>query len=116
MSFEHWATQTFRIVLKNDYNGRRALLDELVLVIAQYIFHASKAIYDCEDKMVVLSRVENFTFPGPLWNGRQGLSKERWALWKARFHTIGELDNIQEKTREVAKKVARDMIEIESHK
>ncbi len=62
MSFEHWATQTFRIVLKNDYNGRRALLDELVLVIAQYIFHASKAIYDCEDKMVVLSRVENFTF------------------------------------------------------
>lgn len=116
MPLEHWAAQTFRIVLEDDYNDRCALLDELVPVAAQYIFHAGRAVYDCEDEMVVPPKVENFTFPGPLWNGRQGLSKERWEFWKARFHTIGELDNVQEKTREVAKKAASDMAEIESHK
>lgn len=50
---------------------------------------------------------------GPLWNGKAGLCPERWQFWKERFGELGEFDGVDERTRELARKIIDKMESIE---
>jgi len=110
---EHWAAQTFRIVLEEDYTDRETQLDSLVPAAAQYILYAGEAIFRCKDEMSVSQGQENFTYAGPLWKGRQGLSKERWSFWKMRFEDVSKLDSVEDGTKKVATRAVDAMQRVE---
>jgi len=47
------------------------------------------------------------------WKGERGWSKERYAYWRARFEAIGDIGELEETTRELAKEAARIMRDVE---
>jgi hypothetical protein len=46
---------------------------------------------------------------GELWEGKSELSKERWMFWKERFAAVAKMNELQEKTRVVAKDAVEEM-------
>ncbi|KAF1851739.1 uncharacterized protein K460DRAFT_401756 [Cucurbitaria berberidis CBS 394.84] len=46
---------------------------------------------------------------GELWKGKSEFSKERWMFWKKRFTVVGEMKEVAEETRDVARDVVQYM-------
>lgn len=53
---------------------------------------------------------------GPLWDGKHGFCKERWALWRRRFDELAasEESELDEETRAIARQAATQMAQVES--
>ena len=82
-------------------------LSATVPVAAQWIIYAGPLVYNTYD------------CPHPkmdrgIWNGQPGFTKPRWDFWKERGNWVAELTKLPQETREVAKKMADAMQEIES--
>jgi hypothetical protein len=43
------------------------------------------------------------------WKGKRGWSKERYGFWRERFEVIGDIGELEEKTRELAREAAKIM-------
>lgn len=51
---------------------------------------------------------------GPLWKGKSGFCKERWALWKDRLTELSEEQKISNEVRGMVREAAETMTQIES--
>ncbi|KAF2017380.1 hypothetical protein BU24DRAFT_149609 [Aaosphaeria arxii CBS 175.79] len=81
---------------------------------AAWIFGAGHKLYQKEEDLTPKRPNEgNPARGGELWKGMAGFSKERWALWKSRFEEIGQMDNVDEYTRNIAKEAVSAMAESE---
>ena len=78
-------------------------LDCLVAVAADWISLCGPSLLDNDEDVAGGDG-------GPAWDGKAGLSLERWQFWKQRFGEIGEHDKIDKQTRQIAK-VAKDRME-----
>ncbi|KAJ4319903.1 hypothetical protein N0V94_003675 [Neodidymelliopsis sp. IMI 364377] len=83
-------------------------LDAFVPAAASWIFGMSRALYLKDVDLTPSDRKQgNPARGGPLWKGKAGFSKERWALWKERLTVVSKMEEISERT----KNISRDAIE-----
>lgn len=71
----------------------------------------------CGEKILLLSKKNESSSArdgGPLWEGKPGLSLERWNLWKERFSEVGRTATLNEETRRLAQDSRRIMDELEA--
>ena len=80
---------------------------------AQWIFHAGERLYDSKQVWEHGPLIGDPASGGPLWSGKRGFCKERWALWKRRFQLIVKDSNVPQRTQVVAEEAARRMVAIE---
>ncbi|MCJ1283422.1 hypothetical protein MMC26_002751 [Xylographa opegraphella] len=86
------------------------LLNTDVCAATQWILYAGKAIYMTKNSDMSYWNIGEKT---ALWRGEPGFSRQRWALWKERFHRVKQLKASSENTKALVRKAtdAMDMIE-----
>jgi hypothetical protein len=94
---------------EDDAEGTAAQkLNVFVPAAASWIFGMGRALYLKDVDLTPSDRKQgNPARGGPLWKGKAGFGKERWALWKERLAAVGKMEEISEKT----KSISRDAIE-----
>ena len=88
-------------------------LDGSVPTAAQWIFHAGRALFTCEDQIEPSPNRGNPMKGGALWGGKSGFCRERWDLWKKRFEWVQGVTTLEASTKEAAKKAVEAMEQIE---
>lgn len=91
----------------------QSTLDGSVPAAAQWIFHAGRAIFACDEQVEPSPQGGDPMRGGALWNGKSGFSKERWSLWKKRFEWVQGVGTLAASTKEMAKEVVEAMEQIE---
>ncbi|KAF2629624.1 hypothetical protein BU25DRAFT_447074 [Macroventuria anomochaeta] len=108
-----YAIWSMRTVLENeaqdDAEGTAAQkYNVYVPAAASWIFGMGRALYTKEADLTPTDRKQgNPAKGGELWKGKAEFSKERWGLWKERLAVISKMDEVSDKT----KNIARDAIE-----
>lgn len=78
-----------------------------VPIVAQWIKHAGRVIYNCEDSFDLPER-------DGLWRGQPGFSWGRWKLWKERAEWVADLKkHVRAETRDAAREMVATMVDIE---
>jgi hypothetical protein len=81
---------------------------------AMWIFALGREVYEREhDHAPKRPSQGNPGTGGPLWTGKSGFSKARWALWKKRFDQIAKMGGITDEVRGIALEAVSAMDEIE---
>lgn len=70
---------------------------------AVWVFVLGRELYLREQDLTPKRATEGNTGRGgELWKGKSEFSKERWALWKSRFETVSEMEDLTEEVRKIA--------------
>lgn len=89
------------------------VLPGLVPAAAQWIFHAGRVLFTCQEEILPTSKGGDPMRGGTLWNGKHGFCQERWGLWKKRFEWVQGVDGLDAYTKEVARNAVEEMEKIE---
>ncbi len=94
---------------EDDFEGTAAQKYNVYVPAAtSWIFGMGRALYAKEKDLTPTDQSQgNPAKGGFLWKGRAEFSKERWAFWKERLAFVSKLEDVSEKT----KNIARDAIE-----
>ncbi|KAH7361182.1 hypothetical protein BKA66DRAFT_514692 [Pyrenochaeta sp. MPI-SDFR-AT-0127] len=79
-------------------------LDAYVPAASAWVIATGQELYNRKEDLTPTDPKQgNPAKGGALWKGKAEFSRERWAFWKQRFFEIGGLEDVREKTRNVAK-------------
>ncbi|KAJ5959571.1 uncharacterized protein N7479_006721 [Penicillium vulpinum] len=101
----HLTTLCFHDALEEEHIEAKEFLDCRIRASAQWIEHSRDIIFHSLDKLPNLRYLK----PGPLYFGKEGLSRERWEFWEARFRDLAENGIFAEETAFICGRAARQM-------
>lgn len=104
---------TWSRLAEADPDKFQSKLDGSVPPAAQWIFHAGRVLFACEDQIEPSPKRGDPMRGGALWGGKSGFCKERWGLWKNRFEWVQGLHTLEASTKDVAKEAVQVMEQIE---
>ena len=90
-------------------------LDNLLPASAAWILYAGKQLYNSDQEWLPEPMKGDPASGGPLWDGKHGFCKERWAFWKKRFRDVeGRRDGVGRETKRIAAEAVAAMDAVES--
>ncbi|KGO41177.1 Protein of unknown function DUF3632 [Penicillium expansum] len=106
--WSHLTTWCFRDALEEEPLQAKELLECQIRAAVQWIEHSRDIIFHSLDNLPNLRDLR----PGPLYAGKEGLSRERWDFWEARFHDFAENGMLAEETALICGRAAQQIAAI----
>ena len=114
--YEWWALVVMRELLETpDFGSDHEDLEALLTAAVGWVSIAGPQIYARDYEFPYGGNLGDRGRGGPLWNGKHGFCKERWALWKQRFVELSSPSSgLSESLRNLCSEGAAKMVEVEA--
>jgi hypothetical protein len=106
VNWEIYALWAFKDALETTTLAR-PIVNCYVIAATEWINHSGHALFKCLD----VKKLDGDTSNGTLYQGKTGMSRERWDFWKNRFRDVREKVDDDVKLRATAAARAMDSIE-----